>query len=62
MKIGVVSDTRDNREGLQMLLDRFLVGGARWLFHCGGLGGAELTLSSVDSTLSLNTLTPITDD
>ena len=42
MKIGVVSDTRDNREGLQMLLDRFLVGGARWLFHCGGLGGADM--------------------
>ena len=42
MKVGVVSDTRDNRDGLKLLLDRFLVGGARWLFHCGGLGGAEM--------------------
>lgn len=42
MKIGVVSDTRDNREGFKQLLDRFLVGGARWLIHCGGLGGLEM--------------------
>ena len=42
MKVGVVSDTRDNREGLKILLDRFLVGGARWLFHCGGLGGPDI--------------------
>jgi hypothetical protein len=42
MKIGILSDTRDNREGLKLLLDRFLVGGARWLFHCGGLGGLEM--------------------
>ncbi len=42
MKIGVVSDTRDNREGLKLLLDRFLVGGARWLFHCGGLGSVDM--------------------
>jgi len=42
MKIGVVADTCDNREGLKQLLDRFLVGGARWLFHCGGLGSAGM--------------------
>ncbi|HLF27222.1 MAG TPA: metallophosphoesterase family protein [Anaerolineae bacterium] len=42
MKIGIVSDTRDNREGLKLLLDRFLVAGARWLFHCGGLGSVEM--------------------
>lgn len=42
VKIGIVSDTYDNREGLRQLLDRFLVGGARWLFHCGGLGSAGL--------------------
>lgn len=42
MKVGVVSDTRDNREGLKALCDRFLVGGARWLFHCGGLGGVDM--------------------
>jgi uncharacterized protein len=42
VKIGVVADTYDNREGLRQLLDRFLVGGARWLFHCGGLGSANL--------------------
>ena len=42
MKIGVVSDTRDNREGLKLLLDKLLVGGARWLFHCGGLGSVDM--------------------
>jgi hypothetical protein len=42
VKVGVVADTYDNREGLRQLLDRFLVGGARWLFHCGGLGSANL--------------------
>jgi predicted phosphodiesterase len=42
VKIGVVADTYDNREGLRQLLDRFLVGGAHWLFHCGGLGSANL--------------------
>jgi hypothetical protein len=42
MKIGVVSDTRDNRDGLKLLLDKLLVGGARWLFHCGGLGGVDM--------------------
>lgn len=42
MKIGVVSDTRDNRDGFKLLLDRFLVSGARWLIHCGGLGGPEM--------------------
>jgi len=42
MKIGVVADTRDNREGFKLLLDRFLVGGARWLIHCGGLGGLDM--------------------
>src|SRR3972149_5677931 len=42
MKIGVVSDTRDNREGFKLLLDKLLVGGARWLFYCGGLGAVEM--------------------
>ena len=42
MKIGVVADTNDNRDGLKQLLDRFLVGGAQWLLHCGGLGSASL--------------------
>ncbi|HSD82788.1 MAG TPA: metallophosphoesterase family protein [Anaerolineae bacterium] len=42
VKIGVVADTYDNRDGLRRLLDLFLVGGARWLFHCGGLGSANL--------------------
>ncbi len=42
IKVGVVADTYDNRDGLRQLLDRFLVGGARWLFHCGGLGSASL--------------------
>ena len=42
IKLGIVADTYDNREGLRQLLDRFLVGGARWLFHCGGLGSASL--------------------
>lgn len=42
VKIGVVADTYNNREGLKTLLDRFLVGGARWLFVCGGLGSAEM--------------------
>ncbi len=42
VKVGVVSDTYDNRAGLKQLLDRFLVAGARWLFHCGGLGSASL--------------------
>jgi len=41
MRVGVVSDTRDNREGFKQLLDHFLVGGARWLFHCGGLGSID---------------------
>jgi predicted phosphodiesterase len=41
-RVGVVSDTYDNREGLKQLLNRFLVGGARWLIHCGGLGSAGL--------------------
>ena len=42
MRIAVVSDTRENREGFKLLLDRFLVGGARWLFHCGGLGSVDM--------------------
>jgi predicted phosphodiesterase len=42
MKVGIVSDTQNNYEGLKQLLDRFLVGGARWLFHCGGLGSARM--------------------
>lgn len=42
VRVGVVSDTYDNREALKQLLDRFLVAGARWLFHCGGLGSAGL--------------------
>jgi predicted phosphodiesterase len=42
VKVGIVADTYDNRDGLRQLLDRFLVGGARWLFHCGGLGSAGL--------------------
>ena len=42
VKVGVVADTLDNREGLKLLLDHFLVGGARWLFHCGGLGSPAL--------------------
>ncbi len=42
VKVGIVSDTYDNREGLRQLLDRFLVGGAHWLFHCGGLGSVNL--------------------
>lgn len=42
VKVGVLADTYDNRDGLRQLLDRFLVGGARWLLHCGGLGSAEL--------------------
>ncbi len=42
VRIGVVSDTYDNRDGFKQLLDRFLVAGARWLFHCGGLGSASL--------------------
>lgn len=41
VKVGIVADTYDNRDGLRQLLDRFLVGGARWLFHCGGLGSAN---------------------
>jgi uncharacterized protein len=42
VKVGIVADSYDNRDGLRQLLDRFLVGGARWLFHCGGLGSANL--------------------
>jgi putative phosphoesterase len=42
VKVGIVADTYDNRDGLRQLLDRFLVGGARWLFHCGGLGSPQL--------------------
>lgn len=42
VRVGVVADSYDNRDGLKLLLDRFLVGGARWLFHCGGLGSAGL--------------------
>lgn len=42
LKIGVVSDTRDNRNELKLLLDRFLVAGVRWLFHCGALGSADM--------------------
>jgi putative phosphoesterase len=42
VRVGVVADTYDNREGLKQLLDHFLVGGARWLFHCGGFGSANL--------------------
>ena len=42
VKIGIVADTYDNRDGLRQLLDRYLVGGAHWLFHCGGLGSANL--------------------
>jgi uncharacterized protein len=37
VKIGVVADTRENTAGLKVLLDRFLVAGVRWLFHCGGI-------------------------
>ena len=40
--VGIVADTYDNREGLRQLLDRFLVGGAQWLIHCGGLGSPSL--------------------
>ena len=42
VKVGIVADTYDNQVGLRQLLDRFLVGGARWVFHCGGLGSANL--------------------
>jgi predicted phosphodiesterase len=42
VRVGVVSDTYDNRDALKQLLDRFLVAGARWLIHCGGLGSASL--------------------
>jgi predicted phosphodiesterase len=42
VRVGIVADTYDNRDGLRQLLDRLLVGGARWLFHCGGLGSASL--------------------
>ena len=42
LKVGVVSDTRDNKDGLRLLLDKLLVGGARYLFHCGGLGGVDM--------------------
>jgi predicted phosphodiesterase len=42
VKVGVVADTLDNRNGFKLLLDHFLVGGARWLFHCGGFGSAAL--------------------
>lgn len=42
VRVGIVSDTYDNREGLKLLLNRLLVSGARWLFHCGGLGSAAL--------------------
>ena len=42
VRVGVVADTYDNREALKQLLDRFLVAGARWLIHCGGLGSASL--------------------
>lgn len=42
VKVGIVADTYDNRDGLRQLLDRFLVGGARWLLHCGGLGSPQL--------------------
>jgi uncharacterized protein len=42
VKVGIVADTYNNRDGLRQLLDRFLVGGARWLFHCGGLGSPQL--------------------
>ena len=42
MKIGVVADTNDNQKTLKQLLDRFLVGGAQRLLHCGGLGSANL--------------------
>ena len=42
LKIGVVADTYNNHDGLRLLLDRFLVGGARWLFVCGGLGSIEM--------------------
>ncbi len=42
VKVGVVSDTLDNRDGFKLLLDHFLVGGAHWLFHCGGLGSPAL--------------------
>ncbi len=42
VRVGVVADTLDNRDGFKLLLDHFLVGGARWLFHCGGLGSPAL--------------------
>ena len=42
VRVGVVADTYDNRDALRQLLDRFLVAGARWLIHCGGLGSAAL--------------------
>ncbi len=42
VKVGIVADTYDNRDGLRQLLDRFLVGGVHWIFHCGGLGSASL--------------------
>lgn len=37
VKVGVVADTRDNLAGLKTLLDRFLVVGVKWIFHCGGI-------------------------
>lgn len=42
VRVGIVADTYDNREGLRQLLDRFLVGGAQWLIHCGGLGASDM--------------------
>ena len=42
LRVGIVADSYDNRDGLRQLLDRLLVGGAQWLFHCGGLGSAAL--------------------
>ena len=56
VKIGVVADSYDNREGLRQLLDRFLVGGARWLFHCGGLGSASLLALTLGSAAVLSGL------
>ncbi len=41
VKVAIVADTYDNYNGLRQLLDRFLVGGAHWLFHCGGLGSVN---------------------
>lgn len=42
MKVAIVSDTNNNYDGMRLLLDRLRAGGARWLFHCGGLGSVDM--------------------